>query len=389
MLKPPRPRRRAREVGIDFPGLPPGQHNAITDVPGVTVGHTTLFSGEGKLVPGSGPIRTGCTAVVPAPGNLFESKVPAAVYVLNGFGKPMGFDQARELGELETPILLTNTLNVPRVADGLIDYLLPRNEDIGVRTSSVNVFVGECNDGHLNDMRGRHVGPDEVFSALEGARGGSVPEGVVGAGTGMRCMGYKGGIGTASRRVQVFSGDRQDPTEARDFTTGVLVLANFGRLKQLRVAGVPVGHYLAPPGEGEEPEDKGSIVMVVATDAPLDSRQLKRLARRAGMGLARTGSTASHGSGDFVVAFSNAYRIPQRPSEMGVQREILYDNHPGLNRLLTGVVEATEEAILNALFVADTVVGRDGHRAEGLPVDEVLALMRSCGGALLGEGSNS
>lgn len=378
MSGPPRARRRAREVGISFPGLPTGEHNAITDVPGVKVGHCTLFHGAGELVIGSGPVRTGCTAILPAPGNIFRDKVPAAVHVVNGFGKAVGLAQIQELGEIESPILLTNTLNVPRVADAVLDYLLELDDDIGVSTGTVNPVVAECNDGSLNDIRGRHVRSEHVRSALDSASDGLVQEGVVGAGTGMRCFGYKGGIGTSSRLVRVWSGTREAPTDIRTFTVGVLVLANFGRPRQLRVAGLPVGHFLARE-EDDEKQEQGSIVMVVGTDAPVDARQLGRIARRVGMGLARTGSTAGHGSGDFVIAFSNAYRIPHRPEEMGGCRELLHDNHPGLNRLFSATVEATEESILNALFVADTVEGRDGNRAEGLPVQRVLEVMQTCG----------
>jgi len=382
MLKLPGPRMRAREAGIQFAGLPPGPHNAITDVPGVRVGHSTLFSGSGKLVHGFGPVRTGCTVILPGPDNMFQHKVPAASFVLNGFGKAVGLPQIDELGDLESPIALTNTLSVPRVADALLDYLLEHNQEIGEK-GTVNPVVGECNDGYLNDIRGRHVAAEHVHSAITRAAGGPVPEGAVGAGVGMRCMGYKGGIGTASRSVEVFSGSREEPTDVRHFNVGVLVLANFGKSKEMRVAGFPVGRFLVETtdddSQGDSPDDDGSIVMIVATDAPVSSRQLGRMARRAALGLARVGSTAAHGSGDFVIAFSAEHTHPHRPEEMAGEREFLYDNHPGLNRLFTGTVEATEEAILNALFVADTVVGRDDRVVEGLPVDEVIDIIRAAG----------
>ncbi len=384
MLNLPNPRIRARDAGIRFDGMPTGAMNAITDVCGVRVGHSTLISGSGGLVEGSGPIRTGCTVIFPGPDNVFQNKVPAATFVLNGFGKSVGLAQIDELGDLESPIALTNTLSVPRVADALLDYLLEHNEEIG-EGGTVNPVVGECNDGYLNDIRGRHVSAEHVHSAIDRAEGGPVPEGAIGAGTGMRCMGFKGGIGTASRRVKVYSGTRDEPTDTRHFTVGVLVLANFGKKKQLRVAGFPVGRFLTEKEEeprAEAPDD-GSIMMIVATDAPVVSRQLGRMARRAAMGLARVGSTAAHGSGDFVIAFSTAHAHPHRPAEMGRPIEVLYDNHAGLNRLFTGTVEATEEAILNALFVSNTMVGRDDRVVRALPADEVVNIVRSCGDRLI------
>ncbi len=384
MVEQPQPRLRAREAGVPFLGMPTGHFNAITDVQGVRVGHCTIFVGGGCLKVGSGPVRTGCTAIIPAAGDLFSEKVVAATHTINGFGKALGLEQVRELGQLETPIILTNTLCVPRAADGLLDYMLKTNDDIGLRAGTVNPVVAECNDGYLNDIRGRHVTSEHVVRALDCASAGSVPEGVVGAGTGMRCFGYKGGIGTASRLVSTRGRGQKEDEDAEEFVVGVLVLANFGARKGLLVGGAPVGRYLQR--QEQEPQDfgdeDGSVVVVVGTDAPADSRQLRRMASRAALGLGRTGSVASHGSGDFVIAFSSATRISHRSSEPYAPRPVLSENHPTLTRLFSAVVQATEEAVLNALFVADTTIGRDENRVEGLPVDRVLAAIDEYPGKL-------
>jgi D-aminopeptidase len=268
--------------------------NAITDVAGVRVGHTTLIAGEGALVPGRGPVRTGVTVVLPHTGDLFAEKVPAAVHTINGFGKPLGFEQVRELGQIEAPIALTNTLNVGLVADALVQHMLAQHPAIGITTGSVNVLVGETNDGWLNDLQGRHVRAEHVFAALASAAGaggapaGRVAEGNVGAGTGTRCFGWKGGLGTASRVL---------PRAAGGSTLGALVQANFGRAEALTLRGVPVGRRLRPPAAPPEPAGAGSVMIVLATDAPLDARQLGRLGPRAAAGLARLGSALEPGSG--------------------------------------------------------------------------------------------
>ena len=368
-------RPRAHAAGVVTGRLPTGPLNAITDVAGVLVGHTTLAWGEGPLVPGVGPVRTGVTAIRPHPGNLFRDKVTAAVHVINGFGKSVGFPQVQELGNLETPILLTNTLSVGAVSDALVGYMLDQNPEIGDSTGTVNPVVGECNDSYLNDIRGRHVHAAHVLAALETASGGLVPEGAVGAGTGMSCYGFKGGIGTSSRVVAAF-------------TLGALVLANFGTRRQLTVKGVPVGEALAgwegalPASAGapavvptDAPEN-GSIMMVLATDAPLSSRQLGRVSHRASAGLARTGSMLGHGSGDFVIAFTTANRVPHEPGETILHYERLSDDSRAFSELLSAAVEAVEEAVLNALFASETVVGRDGHVRYGLPIPEVLDILR-------------
>lgn len=341
---------RARELGVGASWLlAPGRHNAITDVAGVRVGHTTVWWGDGALIPGEGPARTGVTVILPHGGALYRAKVTAAVHTINGYGKACGFEQVRELGEIETPIALTNTLNVWRVADALVDSTLRTNPTIGIdpRTGTINPVVGECNDGHLNDIQGRHVTAAHVFAALAAASDGAVVEGAVGAGTGTTCYGWKGGIGTASRLT---------PDAAGGFTVGALVQTNFGRPEDLRFAGVHVGQFLRPP-QPPQPE-RGSVMVVLATDAPLDARQLHRLCVRAGAGLARTGSTIGHGSGDFVIAFSTTHRTALRG---------LHDEAQAMEALFPAVVESVEEAVLNSLCAAETVVGRDGHIRHALP----------------------
>jgi D-aminopeptidase len=364
------PRPRARDIGLRIGSLPIGSLNAITDVPGVRVGQTTLISGDGALVPGRGPVRTGVTVILPHEGNLFREKVPAAVHVINGFGKCLGQEQIDELGVLEGPIALTNTLNVGLVFDALVTHGVLENPDIGIHTSTINGFVGECSDMHLNDIQGRHVREEHVLAAIDGAENGPVAEGAVGAGTGMVAFGYKGGIGSSSRVI---------PSELGGWTVGVLVLANFGRRGQLVIDGVPVGRLLAQ--EAEPVVERGSIMLIVGTDAPLLDRGLRRIARRTGAGLARTGSTYGHGSGDYALAFSTApsLRVPHEPRRLTQQMDVMLDSGRAIDALFQATVEATEEAVLNALFRATTVVGRDGNRVEALPVERVRELLRAAG----------
>lgn len=362
-------RPRARDLGLEVGILPPGPLNAITDVAGVRVGQTTVIRGD--------RVRTGVTAILPHGGNLFREKVPAAIHVGNGFGKLMGSTQVNELGEIETPILLTNTLNVPRVADALIEWMLgmPGNEEV----RSINPIVAETNDGFLNDIRGRHLGKDEVFAALRSAREGAVEEGSVGAGTGTVAFGFKGGIGTASRLL---------PASLGGYTIGVLVQSNYGGV--LTINGAPVGrelgrYYLKEQIEGrrigraQEISDRadGSIIMVVATDAPLDHRQLRRLAERAMLGLARTGSSGSNGSGDYVIAFSTATENRVRSGEAVRSLKVL--GNDALSPLFQATIEATEEAIYNSLLRATTMTGRDGHRVEALPIEKTVEILRKYG----------
>ncbi|MEZ4707440.1 MAG: P1 family peptidase [Caldilineaceae bacterium] len=369
-----------RTLGLDYWTLPPGPRNAITDVAGVRVGHTTLIDGEGPLVRGQGPVRTGVTVVLPHNGNLFREKVRAAVHTINGFGKACGFEEVRELGLIESPIALTNTLNVWRVADALADYTLRHNPQIGVSTSSFNALVGECNDGYLNDIQGRHVNAQHVWAALEAASDGPVTQGCVGAGTGTSCFGWKGGIGTSSRVLDI----PQQPNAAaptHTFTVGCLVQSNFGRSEEMIFGGLHVGRHLQPPIASKlAPEndngEKGSIMMVLATDAPLDSRQLQRLAVRAAAGLARTGSHIGHGSGDFVIAFSTAQRIHHWPDSLLATHSTLADEPRAMQWLLPAVVECVEEAVLNSLCAAHTMTGRDGHVRHALPLDQVAQLLQ-------------
>jgi D-aminopeptidase len=390
-------RPRARDLGVVVGILPAGKNNAITDVAGVRVGHATLVRGDN--------VRTGVTAILPHPGNLFQEKVPAAIFVGNGFGKLMGSTQVDELGEIETPILLTNTLNVPRVADALIEWMLqlPGNQEV----RSINPVVAETNDGYLNDIRGRHLGRDEVFAAIRSAKEGTVEEGSVGAGTGTVAFGWKGGVGTSSRVIpQSLAPGSAAQGFIGGYTVGVLVQSNYGGV--LTINGAPVGrelgkYYLkeqigtasggerrsrsrlkagaslaAARGAGQIGDAAdGSIIMVVATDAPLDARNLKRLAARAMLGLARTGSPSTNGSGDYVIAFSAANRIRAGDNLRSAQTL----GNDAMSPLFEAVVEATEEAIYNSLFKATTVTGRDGHRVEALPIEKTVEILKKYGAA--------
>jgi D-aminopeptidase len=352
----PGDRPRVREFGLRTGVLPPGPLNAITDVAGVKVGQVTLVEGPN--------VRTGVTAVLPHEGNVFQEKVPGAIAVANGFGKLAGYTQVEELGTIETPIVLTNTLSVPTAAEAVIKYTLtlPGNESV----ESVNPVVGETNDGYLNDIRGRHVTKEHVLEAIRRAAGGPVDEGNVGAGTGTVCYDFKGGIGTASRRL---------PAARGGWTVGVLVQTNHGGI--LQVDGIPVGvrlgrYYLK---KDLEPGSEGSCMMVVATDAPLDSRNLKRLARRALLGIARTGGFYANASGDYAIAFSTApeVRMPHRSSSPTRSVVLLRDEQ--MSPLFLAAAEAAEEAILNSLFRARRMEGREGRIVEALPLEKIKALV--------------
>lgn len=347
-------RPRLREFGIEVGILKPGKLNAITDVPEVRVGQVTLIKGQ--------KVRTGVTAVLPHSGNIFQEKVPAAVYIANGYGKLTGYAQVEELGNIETPIILTNTLSVPTAAEALIDYTLslPRNEKIG----SVNPLVGETNDGFLNDIRGRHVKKKQVIEAINMAQSGLVEEGSVGAGTGTTCYGFKGGIGTSSRLL---------PTSRGGYTVGVLVQTNFGGV--LQINGLPVGVHLGRYYLKKDLEDEpdGSCMIVVATNAPLDSRNLKRLAKRALLGIPRTGGFYSSGSGDFAIAFSTAIRIPHSSASPTQNIEVLRNDQ--MSPLFLAAAEAAEKAILNSLFKAQDMEGYKGRKVKALPLDELKKIM--------------
>ncbi len=372
--RPDETRPRARDLGIEVGIFTPGRWNAITDVEGVRVGHTTVREGD--------RVRTGVTAVFPHDGNAYQSRVPAAIHVGNGFGKLLGVTQVRELGEMETPILLTCTLCVWRAADAMVEWILGRDGMEGVR--SLNALVGETNDGGLNDIRSRPVTADHVVAALESASTGPVEEGSVGAGTGTRAFGWKGGIGTSSRVL---------PDELSGHTVGVLVQSNFGGI--LDIAGAPVGRSLgrysfrgtvsggeqepaptADPWLDQDDTGQGSIMIVVATDAPLSDRNLERLASRAMMGLARTGSFAGNGSGDYVIAFSTAPSVRRLPGRLPAEAAEL--GNDAMSGLFQAVVEATEEAIYNSLFKATSVTGM-GRTADALPIDETVAVLRQYG----------
>ena len=364
-------RSRTRDLGIVIGTYASGPLDAITDVPGVKVGHTTLISGDGPLKPGVGPVRTGVTVVIPR-DDVWHKKVPAGSFVLNGTGEMTGLAWVNESGFLEYPIALTNTLNVPRVANGVMTWMIGQYPEIGITDDTLTPVVGECDDGRLNDIQGRHVSEAHVVAALNGATSGPVQEGTVGAGTGMVSYGFKGGIGTASRKL---------PDHEGGYTVGVLVNANHGRKPELIIGGVPVGRlYDVSPAatttiQPEPGQSEGSIIIIVATDAPVDARQLNRLSKRAALGLARTGSTARHGSGDFILAFSTANVIPHYPEQPTYALTHLADTH--LNPLIAATVEATEEAILNALTMATTVVGRDGHRIEAISLVRLRHILTS------------
>jgi D-aminopeptidase len=364
-------RPRARELGLKVGILPTGTLNAITDVAGVLVGHKTVIQGEN--------VRTGVTAIVPHGGNLFREKVPGAIRVGNGFGKLMGSTQVEELGEIETPILLTSTLSVPRTADFLLDYMLalPGNEE----ARSINPVVAETNDGYLNDSRARDISRDDVFSAIKNAKSGVVEEGCVGAGTGTIAFDFKGGIGSSSRKL---------PTNLGGHTVGVLVQTNFGGV--LTINGAPVGRELGryylktelenagaglsktkPVADARAPSSAdGSIIIVIATDAPVDARNLKRMGERAMLGLARTGGTGSNGSGDYAIAFSTAPDLRIVPGKERAQKLVAND---AMSPIFLAVIEATEEAIYNSLFRATTMTGC-GHTIEALPLEPTLQILR-------------
>jgi D-aminopeptidase len=379
-------RPRLRDLGVTIGTLPVGVYNAITDVPGVRVGHTTVIHGTGTLTVGRGPARTGVTAIHPHEGSAFVSQPPAAIAVLNGAGEITGRSQVDEYGTLESPILITNTLSVGTVHRACIDWMVAHESTLGQQDFAIPV-VAETYDGFLNDIAGQHVLPEHVFAALDNATSGPVTEGNVGGGTGMALFGFKGGIGTSSRLVEV---------AGRTYTVGVLVQGNFGRRPHLLVDGVPVGREItdlasetgvAPrPDPAEQKE--GSIIVVIATDAPLSDRQLLRLCRRGMLGISRTGGIAGHTSGDLLLAFSNApeVRVPRRPPLFGGQEIVPLLTTPRLHDALidpffSATIDATTEAILNAMVAADTMTGRDGNTLHALPHGRLVDVLRRYGRA--------
>ena len=347
-------RPRASELNLEIGILARGDHNSITDVSEVKVGHVTLISGQGRLKPGSGPTRTGVTVILPHSSNIYRQKVTASAFALNGFGKSIGFMQIGELGTIESPIALTSTLNTWRVADYIIDYL----QELNPKVHSFNPVVAECNDWFLNDSIGRHVKKEHFLEAISKACSPNVQEGNVGAGTGMTAFGWKSGIGTSSRLCESPYGN---------YTVGVLVLCNMGDPRDLQLGGIPIGNFLKPPGIYDE--SGGSVSIIIATDAPLTARQLSRVARRASVGLARVGGMLSHGSGSFSIAFSNS---TERPNI----------DDPHLSILFRGVAESTEEAIVNSILRAQTISGRDDNIRHAIPIDDLQGIINSHARAL-------
>jgi len=350
---------RIRDIGVEIGIFSPGEHNAITDVTGVQVGHMTKIKGD--------HIRTGVTAILPHDGNIFQDKIPAAIYLGNGFGKLAGYSQVEELGNLETPIVLTNTLNVSTAVNAIIGYTLDQENNENVK--SVNAVVGETNDGRLNDIRGRHVTEEDVLQAIKNSKTGPVTEGNVGAGTGTICFGFKGGIGTSSRVL---------PQSLGGYTIGVLVQTNFGGV--LEISGVPVGKELGVYSFSKhvQKDADGSCMIIVLTDAPLDPRNLKRLAKRAFAALAKTGSIISNGSGDYVIAASTAEscRIPYNIEDPILHHPTLHND--AMSPLFMAAMEATEEAIINSLWAAEDLDG-NGHSIEALPKEKVIDILREYG----------
>ncbi|HQX95692.1 MAG: P1 family peptidase [Chitinophagaceae bacterium] len=348
--------KKSEELNIRIGVMQKGKLNAITDVAGIKVGHSTIIKADS--------VRTGATAILPHGGNLFQQKVPAAIYIGNGFGKLTGYSQVKELGNIESPIILTNTLNIATAIKAVVDYTLSQTDNRAVQ--SVNAVVGETNDGYLNDIRGQHVTIADVQNAITNAKAGAVEEGNVGAGTGTVCFGFKGGIGTSSRVL---------PQKLGGYTVGVLVQTNFGGV--LNIDGVPVGKelkkYYLSDKLNETPD--GSCMIVVATDAPLDARNLERLAKRAFMGLAKTGGIGSNGSGDYIIAFStdSSLRIPHNAPDKLLQHVL---SNEAMSPLFMATIEATEEAIINSLLAAETMKGKNGRVVEGLPMDKLKEIFK-------------
>ena len=361
------PRYRARDLGIPLGRFRPGKWNAITDVEGVLVGHSTIIRGAGPLRRGRGPVRTGVTAILPNQRNIFEQRVTGGGFVLNGAGEVSGLTQLMEWGIVETPIFLTNTLSVGAVSDAAVQWMVEQFPGIGDEHDVLIPLVGECDDSWLNDVAGRHVKAENVREALETATSGPVAEGSVGGGTGMISCDFKAGIGTSSRKL---------PPAFGSYTFGVLVMNNFGHMQDLRVAGLPVGPLLEPKYRHfhKRAISYGSIIAVAATDAPLSSHQLGRASKHVALGIGRAGSIAAHGSGEIILAFSTANKIPRTTQKMIYHMKILLDQR--LNPLYEAAIEATEEAILNSLCMAREMEGVNGNFAPALPLDEVKEIVQ-------------
>ncbi len=368
-------RARLRDLGFSIGRFPVGPWNAITDVAGVRVGHTTLVAGDGPLEVGKGPVRTGVTAVVPN-GDIFNQRAVAGSFVLNGAGEVSGLTQVQEWGLLETPILLTNTMSVGKVSDAVVKWMTKKWPKIGNEEDVVIPLVGECDDSWLNDAVGRHVRSEHVYRAIEQAASGPVAEGAVGAGTGLITCDFKAGIGTSSRRVEI-AGTNEAGGPGATYTVGILVNSNFGVMRSLRVDGAPVGEMLEPSflaaGEPRRERNAGSIITIVATDAPLLSPQLVRVCKRAALGIGRCGSFAAHGSGEIVVAFTTANIVPRAATRMTATLDVLLDE--ACDPLYEAVVECTEEAIVNALCMANEMRGPTDHVAPALPLDRLSEIL--------------
>jgi D-aminopeptidase len=360
-------RRRLRELGITVGHYQTGPLNAITDVKGVSVGHVTLIAGEGPLVPGQGPVRTGVTAILPCNDDIFMERLVAGAFILNGAGEMSGLVQVMEWGLLETPILLTNTLAVGKVSQGVVQYMTDWHPSIGVEHDVIIPLVGECDDSYLNDVQGDHIEIDHVFEAIDSASEGPVQEGTVGGGTGMVSFDLKGGIGTSSRVL---------PEDEGGYTLGVLVMTNCGRIEDLRVDGAPVGWELAPllAAMPKRKRIDGSIIVVVGTDAPLTTHQINRLCKRVALGIGRVGSYVAHGSGEIILGFSTANRVPRLRKARTYAMTILSDWC--MDPLYQAAIECTEEAILNALCMATTTDGVDGRLVPALPLDELVKVWK-------------
>ncbi|MBI3298039.1 MAG: P1 family peptidase [Elusimicrobia bacterium] len=374
-MRPPGRRCRVRDLGLKIGRFPTGRFNAITDVPRVLVGHSTIIRGSGALKPGSGPVRTGVTAILPNAHNVYLERVAGSGFVLNGAGELSGLTQVMEWGLIETPILLTNSLSVGTCSEALVNHMVQRYPGMGVKSDVVLPLVGECDDSWLNDIAGRHVRAEHVFQAIADAKSGPVLEGAVGGGTGMVTCDLKGGIGSSSRRVK---------TGEHTYTIGVLVMTNFGTLEDLRVDGIPAGRMLAERFAhlSRRRENYGSIIAVLATDAPLLPHHLQRLAKRVALGIGRTGSYAAHGSGEIVLAFSSANTIPRKNPKMLYRMKILLDDC--MDPLYEAAIHASEEAILNALCMASDMTGVDDHFVPALPLGAVAEMIARRDAALKG-----
>jgi len=364
--KPIEGRHRLRQLGIRIGSYHTGRHNAITDVPGVRVGQVTIVRGRGDLRVGEGPVRTGVTAILPST-NIFSERVTGSGFILNGAGEVSGLTQLVEWGLMETPIILTNTLSVGTCSDAVVKYMVERHPGIGIEHDVIIPLVGECDDSWLNDIGGGHIRDDHVYEAIEKASDGPVAEGNVGGGTGMVTCDFKGGIGTSSRRLSQQEGG---------YTIGVLVMSNFGKMRDLRLDGIPIGEILESRFEGRRLRDStaGSIIVVVGTNAPLSAHQVARICKRSALGIGRVGSFAEHGSGEIIVGFSTANSIPRQTNKMLYKMKLLLDR--AIDPLYRAVEEATEEAILNSIFMANTMDGHSGNVAYALPVNDVMEIVR-------------